>query len=182
MLLSKRSLDKDVCVRHHGGHVHVVNVEIDLPLAGGVFLPSLEISLSGGCRFATFPRSQSEAMPAVIKSRTGKYANSDDGDDKSGLMLFKKVRHAHAKYRLRIGAKEAWFSETHVRKLVRERRQKEIDVPCVVGLPKPRLGDIYLVDVVHNCCESPPFITGHLWTVCGQVSDISDRRTLQATQ
>src|SRR5271168_3726309 len=103
MLLSKRSLDQDVCVRHHGGHVHVVNVESDLPLAAGVFLPSLEISLSCGCRFAAFPRSQSEAMPAVIKSRIGKYTNSDDSDDKSGLMLLKKARHAHSKYRIRIG-------------------------------------------------------------------------------
>jgi hypothetical protein len=143
-------MDEDVCVRHHGGHVHVVNVEIDLPLSAGGFLLSLEISLSCGCRFATFPRSQSEAMPAVIKSRTGKYANSDDGDDKSGVMLLKKVRHAHSKFRLRIGAKGAWFSGTHVRKLVRERRQQEIDVPRVVGLPKPRLSDIYLVDAVHR--------------------------------
>ena len=154
--MSKRSLDKDVCVRHHGGHVHIVNVEIDLPLSAGGFLPSLEISLSGGRRLATFPRSQSEAMPAVIKSRTGKNANSDDGDDKSGLMLLKKVRHAHSKYRLRIGAKEAWLPEAHVRKLVRERRQQEIDVPRVVGLPKPRLSDIYLVDVVHRVTNLPP--------------------------
>jgi len=154
--LSKRSLDKDIRVPHHGGRVHVVNVEIDLPLASGVFLPSLEISLSCGCRFATFPRSQSEAMPAIIKSRTGKYANSDDGDDKSGLMLLKKFRHAHSKYRLRIGAKEAWFSRTHVRKLVRERRQQQVDVPCVVGLPKPRPSDIYLVDVVHRVTNLAP--------------------------
>ena len=156
VLLSKRSLDKDVCVRHHGGHVHVVNVEVDLPLSAGGFLPSLEISLSGGCRLTTFPGSQSEAMPAVIKSRAGKYANSDDGDDKSGLTLLKKVRHAHSKYRLRIGAKEAWLSGTHVRELVRERRQQDIDVARVVGIPKPRLSDIYLVDVVHRATKLSP--------------------------
>src|ERR1700722_272842 len=79
-----------------------------------------------------------------------------DGDDKSGLMLLKKARHAHSKYRLRIGAKEAWLSGTHVRKLVRECHQQQIDVPRVVGLPKPRLSDIYPVDVVHRVTNPPP--------------------------
>jgi hypothetical protein len=65
----------------------------------------------------------------------------------------------------------SWFSETHVR----EHRQQEIDVPRVVGLPKPRLSDIYLVDVVHRVTNLAPSLTGHLWTVYGQVSDISDR-------
>ena len=50
----------------------------------------------------------------------------------------------------------SWFSETHVRKLVRERRQQEIDVSRVVGLPKPRLSDIYLVDVVHRVTNLAP--------------------------
>jgi len=94
-------------------------------------------------------------MPAVIKSRAGKFANSDDGDDKSGLMLLKKIRPAHSKYRLGIGAKEAWLSGTHVRKHVRERHQQQIDVPRVVGIPKPRLSDIYLVDVVHRVTNLP---------------------------
>src|SRR5271168_2457074 len=115
-------------------------------------------------------------MPAVIKSRTGKYANSDDGDDKSGLMLLKEVRHAHSKYRLSIGAKEAWLSRIHVRKLVREHRQQEIDVARVVGLPKPRLSDVYLVDVVHRV-TNPPFMTDRLRTVYGHVTETNHRGT-----
>jgi len=50
----------------------------------------------------------------------------------------------------------SWFSETHVRKLVREPRQQEIDVPRVVGLPKARLSNIYLVDVVHRVTNLAP--------------------------
>jgi hypothetical protein len=32
----------------------------------------------------------------------------------------------------------------------------QIDVPRVVGVPKPRLSDIYLVDVVHRVTNLPP--------------------------
>jgi hypothetical protein len=79
----KSQRDREICTRHHGSHVHVVNVEIDLPFSSGVLLPSLKVPLSGGYRRATALRRQSQSMPTIVKGRVAEDSNGYDGDNQS---------------------------------------------------------------------------------------------------
>src|SRR5260370_20849749 len=78
---AKSQRDREICVWHHGSHINVVNVEIDLPLSVGVPVPSLEVSLSGGNRVATIPRLQSQGMATIVKGRVAEDSNGHDRDN-----------------------------------------------------------------------------------------------------
>src|SRR5271154_1277648 len=104
---AKSQRDREICARHHGSHVHVINIEIDFPFSLRVPLPSLKVSLSGGNRLASVSRRERQTMPAIIKSRIGKHANGYHSDNKSRATFLKKPRHARPKHRLGVGSKEA---------------------------------------------------------------------------
>src|SRR5258708_27511494 len=89
-------------------------------------------------------------MPTIVKGRVAEDSNGYDGDNQSHLILLKKLCHARPKHRPGVGTKEARHSCAHVCELIGEYAEQAIDTPCVVGLPKFRLGDVYLVDVLHT--------------------------------
>src|SRR5260370_26285045 len=81
--------ERDLSVRHHGRHVQVVNVKIDLPTSAGLSLPSLEVSLSRGYWLTTPLWRQSQSMPTIVKGCVAEDSNGYDGDGNSRLVLLK---------------------------------------------------------------------------------------------